>query len=409
MNKTILPCVIGLGYVGLPVFTRLNKFYKTIGYDTNNHRVRSLQKKNDFNNEVKEEDLNLQNNSIITNNKKYLKNCNFFIVTVPTPLIKNKLPDLKFLKDSIKLISKYLTKGDLIVIESTVYPGTTKLLAKKILEKNSSLILNKDFFIGYSPERINPGDKKHQVQNIKKILAIETKSKSVFNRFFTLYSKITKKIVISKSIEDAETAKVIENIQRDLNIALMNDIFLFSKRMDLNFQNIIRLARTKWNFLKFNPGLVGGHCLPVDPYYLSYIAKQNNINLETVLAGRSVNEKMKNIIYGMIVKKISLIKKYKKNFKTLIVGITYKNDVADLRNSYPLSIYLRLKKKFKEVYAYDYVCSANDQKKFSILNSISSINKFELVVFLVKHSENLKIFNLAKKNNLKILDPFDFY
>ncbi len=409
MNKTILPCVIGLGYVGLPVFTRLNKFYKTIGYDTNNHRVRSLQKKNDFNNEVKEKDLNLQNNSIITNNKKYLKNCNFFIVTVPTPLIKNKLPDLKFLKDSIKLISKYLTKGDLIVIESTVYPGTTKLLAKKILEKNSSLILNKDFFIGYSPERINPGDKKHQVQNIKKILAIETKSKSVFNRFFTLYSKITKKIVISKSIEDAETAKVIENIQRDLNIALMNDIFLFSKRMDLNFQNIIRLARTKWNFLKFNPGLVGGHCLPVDPYYLSYIAKQNNINLETVLAGRSVNEKMKNIIYGMIVKKISLIKKYKKNFKTLIVGITYKNDVADLRNSYPLSIYLRLKKKFKEVYAYDYVCSANDQKKFSILNSISSINKFELVVFLVKHSKNLKIFNLAKKNNLKILDPFDFY
>ena len=345
MNKTILPCVIGLGYVGLPVFTRLNKFYKTIGYDTNNHRVRSLQKKNDFNNEVKEKDLNLQNNSIITNNKKYLKNCNFFIVTVPTPLIKNKLPDLKFLKDSIKLISKYLTKGDLIVIEVYSVSRDYKTSSKKILEKNSSLILNKDFFIGYSPERINPGDKKHQVQNIKKILAIETKSKSVFNRFFTLYSKITKKIVISKSIEDAETAKVIENIQRDLNIALMNDIFLFSKRMDLNFQNIIRLARTKWNFLKFNPGLVGGHCLPVDPYYLSYIAKQNNINLETVLAGRSVNEKMKNIIYGMIVKKISLIKKYKKNFKTLIVGITYKNDVADLKELIPSINLLKIKKK----------------------------------------------------------------
>ena len=409
MSKTILPCVIGLGYVGLPVFTRLNKFYKTIGYDNNNERVLSLQKKNDLNNEIKEKDLKLQNNSIITNNKKYLKNCNFFIVTVPTPLIKNKLPNLKFLKDSIKLISKFLKKGDLIVIESTVYPGTTKLLAKKILEKNSSLISNKDFFIGYSPERINPGDKKHQVQNIKKILAVETKSKKVFNKFFTLYSKITKKIVLSNSIEDAETAKVIENIQRDLNIALMNDIFVFSKKMGLNFQNIIRLARTKWNFLKFNPGLVGGHCLPVDPYYLSYIAKQNNINLETVLAGRSVNEKMKNIIYDMIVKKILLIKKFKKNNKTLIVGITYKKDVSDLRNSYPLSIYLKLKKRYNKVYAYDYVCSANERKRFNILNSISSINRFDLVVFLVKHNKNLEIFNLAKKNNLEILDPFDFY
>ena len=409
MSKTILPCVIGLGYVGLPVFTRLNKFYKTIGYDNNNERVCSLQKKNDFNNEIKEKDLKLQNNSIITNNKKYLKNCNFFIVTVPTPLIKNKLPNLRFLKDSIKLISKYLKKGDLIAIESTVYPGTTKLLVKEILEKNSSLISNKDFFIGYSPERINPGDKKHQVQNIKKILAVETKSKKIFNKFFNLYSKITKKIVLSNSIEDAETAKVIENIQRDLNIALMNDIFLFSKKMGLNFQNIIRLARTKWNFLKFNPGLVGGHCLPVDPYYLSYIAKQNNINLETVLAGRSVNEKMKNIIYDMIVKKILLIKKFKKNYKILIVGITYKKDVADLRNSYPLSIYLKLKKKYTKVYAYDYVCNANERKRFNILNSISSINRFDLVVFLVKHNKNLKIFNLAKKNNLEILDPFDFY
>ena len=409
MSKTILPCVIGLGYVGLPVFTRLNKFYKTIGYDNNNERVCSLQKKNDFNNEIKEKDLKLQNNSIITNNKKYLKNCNFFIVTVPTPLIKNKLPNLRFLKDSIKLISKYLKKGDLIAIESTVYPGTTKLLVKEILEKNSSLISNKDFFIGYSPERINPGDKKHQVQNIKKILAVETTSKKVFNKFINLYSKITKKIVLSDSIEDAETAKVIENIQRDLNIALMNDIFLFSKKMGLNFQNIIRLARTKWNFLKFNPGLVGGHCLPVDPYYLSYIAKQNNINLETVLAGRSVNEKMKNIIYDMIVKKILLIKKFKKNYKILIVGITYKKDVADLRNSYPLSIYLKLKKKYTKVYAYDYVCNANERKRFNILNSISSINRFDLVVFLVKHNKNLKIFNLAKKNNLEILDPFDFY
>ena len=409
MNKTIFPCVVGLGYVGLPVFTRLNKFYKTVGYDTNKERVNSLQKKTDLNNEIKKKDLKLQNNSVITKNNKLLKKCNFFIVTVPTPLIKNKLPDLKFLRKSIKKISKFLKKGDFVVIESTVYPGTTKLLAKQILEKNSSLKLNKDFFVGYSPERINPGDKKHQVQNIKKILAIETRSKKIYKRFLTLYSKITKKIVISKSIDDAETAKVIENIQRDLNIALMNDIFLFSKRMGLNFKNIVRLARTKWNFLRFNPGLVGGHCLPVDPYYLSYIAKRNKIKLETVLAGRSVNEKMKSVTYDMIVKKILDIKKFKKKNKILIVGVTYKNDVADLRNSYPLSIYLKLKKKFKEVYAYDYICNTKDQKKFNILNNITSINEFDLIVFLVKHSKNTKIFNLAKKNNLEYLDPFGFY
>ena len=177
----------------------------------------------------------------------------------------------------------------------------------------------------------------------------------------------------------------------------MNDIFLFSKRMGLNFKNIVRLARTKWNFLRFNPGLVGGHCLPVDPYYLSYIAKRNKIKLETVLAGRSVNEKMKSVTYDMIVKKILDIKKFKKKNKILIVGVTYKNDVADLRNSYPLSIYLKLKKKFKEVYAYDYICNTKDQKKFNILNNITSINEFDLIVFLVKHSKNTKIFNLKKK------------
>ena len=409
MDKTIFPCVIGLGYVGLPVFTRLNRVYKTVGYDINAERVSLLQKKIDLNNEIKKKDLKLENKSVITKKKSNLKSCNFYIVTVPTPLIKKKIPDLRFLQNAIRLISKFLKKGDFIVIESTVYPGVTKLYAKQILEKNSGLKLNKDFFIGYSPERINPGDKKHKVQNIKKILAIETKSKKAFKRFINVYSKITKKIMISNSIEDAETAKVIENIQRDLNIALMNDIFLFSNKMGLNFRNIVRLARSKWNFLKFNPGLVGGHCLPVDPYYLSHLAKKKKIKLETVLAGRSVNEKMKKVIYGTIVKKISFIKKLKKNCKTLIVGVTYKDNVPDLRNSYPLSIYLKLKKRFSKVFAYDYVCATKDQRRFNILDKVNSINKFDLLVFLVKHNRNLQIFKLAKKNNLKILDPFNFY
>ena len=409
MDKTIFPCVIGLGYVGLPVFTRLNKVYKTVGYDINAERISLLQKKIDLTNEVKKKDLKLLNKSVITKKKDHLKNCNFFIVTVPTPLIKKKIPDLRFLKNAIKLISKFLKKGDFIVIESTVYPGITKLYAKQILEKNSGLELNKDFFIGYSPERINPGDTKYKLHNIKKILAIETNSKKAFKRFLNVYSKITKKIIISHSIEDAETAKVMENIQRDLNIALMNDIFIFSNKMGLDFKNIVRLASSKWNFLKFNPGLVGGHCLPVDPYYLSHLAKKKKIKLETVLAGRSVNEKMKKVIYEMIVKKISCIRKLKKNCKTLIIGVTYKKNVPDLRNSYPLSIYLKLKKRFSKVFAYDYICATKDQKRFNILNKVNSINKFDLIVFLVKHNKNFQIFNLAKKNNIKVLDPFYFY
>ena len=189
----------------------------------------------------------------------------------------------------------------------------------------------------------------------------------------------------------------------------MNDIFIFSNKMGLDFKNILRLARSKWNFLKFNPGLVGGHCLPVDPYYLSHIAKKKKIKLETVLAGRSVNEKMKKIIYEIIVKKISYIRKLKKNCKTLIVGVTYKDNVPDLRNSYPLSIYLKLKKKFSNILAYDYICTIKYQKRFGILNKINSVNKFDLIVFLVNHSKNLQIFKLAKKNNIKVLDPLNFY
>lgn len=408
MHHIIKPSVIGLGYVGLPVFIRLKKKYKTIGYDKNLLRIKFLNQQKDINNEFKSYDLKLINKSFYTNNSKDLKESNFFIITVPTPLIKKIIPDLSFLKKAFSDISKYIKKGDIIIVESTVYPGVTREMAVNYIQKKNNLKINKDFYIGYSPERINPGDKRHQIENTIKILAIDTKNKDVIKKIKDVYKCITKKLVLSDSIEDAETAKVIENIQRDLNIALMNDIFIFCKKMNYNYRNIIKLASSKWNFLKFDAGLVGGHCLPVDPYYLSYIAKKNNISLDTVLAGRKVNTKLNDYIFEEIKKNIFKLKKGKNNFKILIAGITYKKDVADIRNSYPLEIYLKLKKIFKNVYAHDPFCADLNCRKYKIIKKLNPKISYDFVIFLVNHRTNNSLFKKLKQKKTKIYDPFDF-
>ena len=409
MYHSIKPSVIGLGYVGLPVFVRLKKKYKTIGYDKNISRIKYLNQYRDINNEFKSHDLKLSNESFYTNNSKYLKESNFFIITVPTPLIKKTVPDLKALKKAFLNISKYIKKGDIIIVESTVYPGVTRDLALKYIHKKNDLKINKDFYIGYSPERINPGDKKHQIENTNKILAIDTKNKDIVNKIKEVYRCITKKLVLSDSIEDAETAKVIENIQRDLNIALMNDIFIFCKKMNYNYGNIIKLASSKWNFLKFDAGLVGGHCLPVDPYYLSYIAKKNKISLDTVLAGRKVNTKLKDYIFEEIKKEIFKLKKNKNNFRILVSGITYKKNVADIRNSYPLEIYLKLKKIFKNVYAHDTFCDDLNCRKYKIIKKLNPKISYDFVIFLVNHRTNKSLYKKLKFKKTNIYDPFNFY
>ena len=408
MTNKIFPCVIGLGYVGLPVFVRLNKKYKTVGFDTSLSRTSFLKKKKDLNNEINPKDLHLFNGSKITSNPENIKECNIYIITVPTPLKNKHIPDLKCLEQAYQSISKFLKKNDIVVVESTVYPGASKELAKKVFEKKTKLKSGKDFYLAYSPERINPGDKNHQIQNTEKILAIETNNVYVKNKILKIYKSITSKLKISNSIEEAETAKVIENIQRDLNIALMNDIFIFCKRMNLNFKNILELAGTKWNFLKFSAGLVGGHCLPVDPYYLSYIAKKNNISLETVLAGRSVNHKLKNFIFKQIRNKIlNFNRKNKKKCRVLISGITYKKNVADIRNSYALEIYLNLKKNFKNIYALDKYCDKLNRKKFNILDKIKL--NYDLLIFLVDHNYNKKLYKSAHLKKIELFDPFGYY
>ena len=241
-------------------------------------------------------------------------------------------------------------------------------------------------------------------------MGIKTNKSLIKKRILSVYLKISKKIHLSNSLEEAETAKIIENIQRDLNIALMNDILIFSKKMKLNYGNIIKLASTKWNFLKFQPGLVGGHCLPVDPYYLHYIAKVNKINLRTVLAGRIVNSKItKNFVLNEIIKNVKKIRKNKKKIKILIIGITYKKDVPDIRNSLSLEIFRKLQKTYKKTFAYDYICNKDQINSKNILNKIKFNLKFDIAVFLVDHKRNINIYKKLKKTNTKILDLFNFY
>ena len=388
------PCIIGLGYVGLPILLNLSKKIKTIGFDINKKRILDLKNSRDTFNEFKKRDF-AKKKIFFTNDVFKAKSANFFIVAVPTPISKSKYPDLSHLKKVSENISKILKKGDIIFFESTVYPGVTNNLCKTILEKKSKLIEGKDFFIGYSPERVNPGDKNHSLKRIDKILAYPHKFK--IKNIFSLYKNLAKKIIFTKNIEEAETAKVIENIQRDVNIGLMNEIFTVCKKLNINFYNVLNLAATKWNFIKYKPGLVGGHCLPVDPYYLSYISKVNKFDTKIILAGRSINNSMKKKIYTEINKLIN--KKIFKNKKILLCGLTYKENVADLRNSMQLEIFKKLKKNKKNIFGFDPILNRDIAKKFNLISKDRDFKKFDIYIILTNHSLIKK--KLKKLNNNK--------
>jgi UDP-N-acetyl-D-galactosamine dehydrogenase len=390
------PCVIGLGYVGLPILLNLSKKIKTIGFDINKKRILDLKNSIDTFNEFKKRDF-VKKKIFFTNDVFKAKSANFFIVAVPTPISKSKYPDLSHLKKVSENISKILKKGDIIFFESTVYPGVTNNLCKTILEKKSKLIEGKDFFIGYSPERVNPGDKNHSLKKIDKILAYPHQFK--IKNIVSLYKNLAKKIIFTKNIEEAETAKVIENIQRDVNIGLMNEIFIVCKKLNINFYNVLNLAATKWNFIKYKPGLVGGHCLPVDPYYLSYISKVNKFDTKIILAGRSINNSMKKNIYTEINKLIN--KKIFKNKKILLCGLTYKENVADLRNSMQLEIFKKLKKNKKNIFGFDPILNRDIAKKFNLISKDKDFKKFDIYIVLTNHSLIKK--KLKKLNNNKFI------
>lgn len=394
-------CVIGLGYVGLPVALGISTKFETLGFDISKKRIEELQIKFDSNKEYLKKDF-VNKRIIFSNKSKDLEDSNVYIICVPTPIKKNRLPDLSYIKKSISMISNFLKLKDIVILESTVYPGVTEYFAK-FLELKTGLKNNKDFYMCYSPERINPGDKKKKIKNINKIFAINTNDRKILFKIKKIYKLISKEIVFSKNIKEAETAKAIENTQRDLNIALFNEILILSEKMNLNFNEIIKLAATKWNFIKFQPGLVGGHCLPVDPYYLSYIAKKNKFTTNTLLSGRSTNNNMMNYVTRETFKCIKK-NKLKKKAKILILGISYKYGVSDLRNSLGLEIFKKIKKKYENTLFYDPFVNLKDK-----YTNIKKLKNFKLIVFLSPGEKYNPIFKQSIKSKLLILDPFNYF
>jgi UDP-N-acetyl-D-galactosamine dehydrogenase len=389
-------CIIGLGYVGLPVFLKLSTKFDTIGYDINKKRIKELQRGVDRNLEFSKKDLKPKKNLKFTDKINFAKKCNFFIITVPTPILKNKKPDLSHIVSATKSIANIIKVNDIVFIESTIYPGVTEEISAPIIEKYKNFKLNKDFFIGYSSERINPGDSIHGIGKIPKVVAFDNNNRIIRDKILEVYRVLSSKVVLSKNIKAAEISKLLENTQRDINIAFINETKIICSTLNISFEETIRLAKTKWNFLKFNSGLVGGHCLPVDPYYLSYIAKKSNINSNVTLAGRKTNDLMVDFYYKKIIKKL-----LNNNKKLLLIGLTYKENVPDFRNSLSLKLFIKLNKKNKNIYAYDPYIKNLDYKNNNILKSVNTKNVFDYVVVLINHSLNKKIYK--KLNNSKII------
>ncbi len=383
--------IIGLGYVGLPLALGFSKKYFVKAYDENIFRLLELKRGVDRNNEVKKKKLSNKNFNL-TSKIRDLKECNIFIITVPTPINKKKIPDLTLIKRALRNVGKLLKKEDIVIIESTVYPGFTNEVAVPILEKISKLKYNKDFSCGYSPERINPGDNKHKLENIIKV--VSGSNKKALIKIKKLYTSIIKVgIYPAESIEIAEAAKVIENTQRDLNIALMNELQIIFDRMKISTSKVIKAASTKWNFLNFQPGLVGGHCIGVDPYYLTYKSKKVGIKPKVILSGRSLNDNMGNYYSNKFLNSLMKLKKINKESKILIMGLSFKENCNDIRNSKVFDIISRVSKNYKVRVFDPNVKNKNLFKKNKNVQMISSIkkNSFDGIILTVKHKEFAKL------------------
>ena len=404
--KKIKLAVIGLGYVGLPLTLEFAKKRKVIGFDIEEKRIKELKIGKDKNLEVTKKELKNNKQLIFTSNEKDIKSANCYIVTVPTPIDKKKKPDLKPLLKASKIVGKVIQKGDLIIYESTVYPGCVEEQCVPILEKFSGLKFNQDFFCGYSPERINPGDKKHTVSNIKKITSGSTPE--VADLVDDLYNEIvTVGTHKAPSIKVAEAAKVIENTQRDLNIALINELSILFSKMNIDTQAVLDAAGSKWNFLPFKPGLVGGHCIGVDPYYLTFKADSIGYQPKIILAGRELNDNMGKHVVSELIKAMKNKKIKIKKSKILIMGLTFKENCADIRNSGVQSVIKELKKYDCSIDLYDnWVDSQEINTMYDILpKSTLNKNTYDSIILAVAHDEFKKmgiktIFNLCKKNHI---------
>jgi UDP-N-acetyl-D-glucosamine/UDP-N-acetyl-D-galactosamine dehydrogenase len=402
--------IIGLGYVGLPLARLFATKYSVVGFDINQSRINDLNLGIDKTLEISSSDLKavLVNNPsdiglYCSSNIVDIKHCNYYIVTVPTPVDKNNRPDLTPLYKSSETVGRVLKKGDIVIYESTVYPGVTEEECVPVLEKISNLKFNIDFFAGYSPERINPGDKEHTVEKILKVTAGSTPEIGI--RVNELYkSVIIAGTHLAPTIKVAEAAKVIENSQRDINIAFVNELAKIFNIMDINTQDVLEAAGTKWNFLPFKPGLVGGHCIGVDPYYLAQKAQEMGYHPEIILAGRRLNDSMGDYVASQIVK--LMIKKgiTVNNATILMLGITFKENCPDVRNTKIIDVINALKEYHVSVTVFDPWANPDEVKEEYNLNMVTQVpnQKFDTIVLGVAHNEflNLDFDNLRKQNSV---------
>ena len=403
--------IIGLGYVGLPLAIEFSKKHETIGFDLNQKRIEELNKGVDSTNEANLEELKTQlaNKLTLVDDLEKIKTCNIYIITVPTPITKFKTPDLSYLLSASHAIGSILKKGDVVIYESTVYPGCTEEDCVPVLEKSSGLIYNKDFFCGYSPERINPGDKVNTLTKIKKVTSGSTPE--IAKIVDQLYSSIiTAGTHLASSIKVAEASKAIENAQRDLNISFVNELALIFDKIGIDTEEVIDAAATKWNFLKFKPGLVGGHCISVDPYYLAHKAESMGYYPEVILSGRRVNDQMGKFVAEKVVKLMNQKGIPVRNSKALILGITFKEDCPDIRNSKVPDIYNELQNYGLQVDIFDPNAIKQEVKHEFNIDLIDQPNSYDAIILAVAHNEfkNLDLRSLKSKTGAIVYDIKSF-
>lgn len=380
--------IIGLGYVGLPLAVEFGKLMPTVGFDINTDRIAELQSGKDSTLEVDEAELSEAVQLSYSDQVDALKTCNVFIVTVPTPIDRYKRPDLSHLESASNMLGKMLKKGDVAIFESTVYPGATEEVCVPIMESVSGLTFNKDFFVGYSPERINPGDKEHRVTNILKITAGSTPEAADF--VDELYNKIIKAGTHkTSSIRIAEAAKAIENTQRDVNIALINELALIFNRLDIDTMEVLEAAGTKWNFLPFRPGLVGGHCIGIDPYYLTHKAQEIGYHPEVILAGRRINDGMGAYVAGQVLKMMNKARLQVRDARVLVMGLAFKENCPDLRNTRVIDVIEELELSNAIVDVYDPWVDPNEAEREYDVNLVEApeTGVYDAIVLAVAHKQ----------------------
>ena len=395
--------VIGLGYVGLPLALALARHYTVVAYDISVSRINKLRENVDITGEISSNDL-AASSLFFTNKIDDFAGSDYLIITVPTPVDSKKRPDLSHVLSACQIIGKGLKKGATVVLESTVYPGVTENICGPELEAASGLVSGKDFFLGYSPERINPGDKEHTIDKITKVVSGQTPE--VANALSDLYSSITSGgVFVAKTIKTAEAAKVIENAQRDINIAFINEVGMIFNRLELSTQDVLDAARTKWNFLDFEPGLVGGHCIGVDPYYLAHLSSEMGHHPEVILAGRKINDGMAEFITGIICERLGDILDKSDAARILVLGLTFKENIPDLRNSKVVNLINHLKTQGHEVDVHDAIADSNEAKRLfgiSLIKDLNNATGYDCVIGAVSHSIYADLSNDFLENRIKI-------